>query len=183
VTKRGQERDEILTEDMKRLVREQRLGFVATVCPDGTPNLSPKGTTAVWDDEHLVFADIRSPGTVENLQRDPAVEVNVVDPIGRRGYRFKGQGTVLTDGALFEEIIVFYESGQAAVTDARSRIRSVVLVEVERALPLDSPAYDLGLSEDTIRSRWWDHFDSLRGRGAGPTGVVDDRTHDDAMPE
>ncbi|MGA7633954.1 MAG: pyridoxamine 5'-phosphate oxidase family protein [Terriglobales bacterium] len=37
----------ILTEDIKRLVSEQRLGFVAIVCPDGTPNLSPKGTTAV----------------------------------------------------------------------------------------------------------------------------------------
>src|SRR6266853_4809673 len=48
----------ILTDDMKRIVREQRLGYIATVCPDGTPNLSPKGTTAVWDDDHLVFADI-----------------------------------------------------------------------------------------------------------------------------
>jgi len=41
----------VLTEDMKRVVREQRLGYIATVCPDGTPNLSPKGTTAVWDDD------------------------------------------------------------------------------------------------------------------------------------
>jgi predicted pyridoxine 5'-phosphate oxidase superfamily flavin-nucleotide-binding protein len=40
----------ILTNDMKRVVEQQRLGFVATVCPDGTPNLSPKGTTAVWGD-------------------------------------------------------------------------------------------------------------------------------------
>jgi predicted pyridoxine 5'-phosphate oxidase superfamily flavin-nucleotide-binding protein len=53
----------ILTNDMKRVVTEHRLGFMATVCPDGTPNLSPKGTTAVFDDDHLVFADIRSPGT------------------------------------------------------------------------------------------------------------------------
>lgn len=29
----------ILTDDMQRAVREQRLGFVATVCPDGTPHL------------------------------------------------------------------------------------------------------------------------------------------------
>jgi hypothetical protein len=36
-----------LTEDMKQVIREQRLGYVATVCPDGTPNLSPKGTTTV----------------------------------------------------------------------------------------------------------------------------------------
>jgi uncharacterized protein len=40
----------ILTADMKRVVEQQRLGFVATVCSDGTPNLSPKGTTAVWND-------------------------------------------------------------------------------------------------------------------------------------
>ena len=51
----------ILTNDMMRVVNEQQLGFIATVCPDGTPNLFPKGTTAVWDDEHLVFADICSP--------------------------------------------------------------------------------------------------------------------------
>jgi hypothetical protein len=31
----------MLTEDMKRVVREQRLGFYATVCEDGSPNLSP----------------------------------------------------------------------------------------------------------------------------------------------
>ncbi len=159
--------DGILSEDMKRLVREQRLGFVATVCPDGTPNLSPKGTTAVWDNEHLVFADIRSPGTVENLRGNPAVEVNVVDPMTRKGYRFKGRGTVLTDGALFEAVIAFYEDGETPVRDARSRIRSAVLVKVERALPLVSPAYDFGLSEDAVRARWWNHFKSLRNGWSG----------------
>ncbi|MQG47937.1 MAG: pyridoxamine 5'-phosphate oxidase family protein, partial [SAR202 cluster bacterium] len=43
----------ILTDDMKRVVRQQRMGFIATVCPDGSPNLSPKGTTTVWDDDRL----------------------------------------------------------------------------------------------------------------------------------
>ena len=61
----------ILTDDMRRMVNEQQLGFIATVCPDGTPNLSPKGTTAAWDDEHLVFADICSPGTIANLRHNP----------------------------------------------------------------------------------------------------------------
>ena len=85
----------VLDDDMKRVVREQRLGYVASVCPDGTPNLSPKGTTAVWDDDHLVFLDIFSPGTVANIEAgNRAVEVNVVDPIRRKGYRFKGPATV-----------------------------------------------------------------------------------------
>ena len=79
---------------LKRVVMEQRLAFVATVCADGTPNLSPKGTIAVWDDDHLGFADIRSPGTIGNIKKNPAVEVNVVDPFARKGYRFKGVGEV-----------------------------------------------------------------------------------------
>jgi len=66
-----------LSDDMQRVVREQRLGYVATVSPDGTPNLSPKGTLTVWDDDHLVFADIRSPATLRNLRINPAVEINV----------------------------------------------------------------------------------------------------------
>ena len=88
----------VLTADMKRLVEEQRLGYVATVCPDGTPNLSPKGTTAVWDDDHLVFANIRSPGTMANLRLNPSIEINVVDPFVRKGYRFKGVATILESG-------------------------------------------------------------------------------------
>ena len=74
---------------------------MATVCPDGTPNLSPKGTLTVWDDDHLVFADLASPGTMANLGREPAVEVNVVDPITRTGYRFKGRAEAHVRGPLF----------------------------------------------------------------------------------
>src|SRR5437899_10754557 len=95
---------------MKRLVTEQRLGFVATVCPDGTTNLSPKGTTAIWDDDHIVFADIRSPATVSNLRRNPSTEINVVDPMVRKGYRFKGVASVLTEAHLFEQIVDFYRA-------------------------------------------------------------------------
>src|SRR5690349_25084986 len=98
----------ILTPDMKRVVTEQRLGFVATVCPDGTPNLSPKGTTTIWDDEHLIFADICSPNTVANLRANPAIEINVVDPFVRKGYRFKGTANVYTEGAEFDEGCEFY---------------------------------------------------------------------------
>jgi predicted pyridoxine 5'-phosphate oxidase superfamily flavin-nucleotide-binding protein len=84
----------ILTGDMKRVVREQGLGFYATICEDGSPNLSPKGATYVLDDEHLFPANIRSPQTVANIRRGSPVEVNVVDPFVRKGYRFKGRAVV-----------------------------------------------------------------------------------------
>jgi predicted pyridoxine 5'-phosphate oxidase superfamily flavin-nucleotide-binding protein len=97
-----------LTADMKGVVVGQRLAFIATVCPDGTHNPSPKGTISVWDDDHLVFADIRSPGTITNLRKNPAVEINVVDSFARKGYRFKGTGEVMVDGELFQQIMNFY---------------------------------------------------------------------------
>lgn len=149
----------MLTADMKRVVEEQRLGFVATVCPDGTPNLSPKGTTAVWDDEHLVFANIRSPQTIANLRVNPAIEVNVVDPFVRKGYRFKGTATVLDSGSRYDEVIAFYRA-----RGTRNPIREVVLIRVEHASPVDSPAYDLGMTEDEVRRRWEEYFRNLRGR-------------------
>jgi uncharacterized protein len=151
----------ILTEDMKRLVSEQRLGFVATVCPDGTPNLSPKGTTAVWDDDHIVFADIRSPATVSNLRRNSSTEINVVDPMVRKGYRFKGVASVLTEGVLFDRILDFYRA-ERNFDDSRIKIRSFVLVKIEEALPVVSPAYDQGLSEEQVREKMQHYFDSLQ---------------------
>src|SRR6478736_9513692 len=109
----------ILTADMKRVVDEQRLGFVATVCPDQTPNLSPKGTTAVWDDDHLVFANIRSPGTIANLRLNASVEVNVVDPFLRKGYRFKGTASILESGPLHDAAIAFYRQRGSRVSAIR----------------------------------------------------------------
>lgn len=140
----------ILTDDMRRLL-EAELGFVATVCPDGSPNLSPKGTTAVWDDDHLVFADLRSPQTVENLRTNPSIEINVVDQLVRKGYRFKGTGVVHTNGDVFERGVRFYEA--RGTVKARERIRGIVIVAVERALPVTSPSYDIGLTEDELREQ------------------------------
>src|SRR5438128_5961941 len=99
----------ILTTEIKEFVNKTKLGFAATVCPDGTPNLSPKGTTAAWDDSHLVFADIHSPGTVSNLLGNPAIEINIIDIFIRKGYRFKGVADVLCEGHLFEQILAFYK--------------------------------------------------------------------------
>ena len=147
----------ILTADMKRIVEEQRLGFVATVCPDGTPNLSPKGTTAVWDGDHLVFANIRSAGTLANLRQNASIEINVVDPFVRKGYRFKGVATILESGPLYDQLLAFYRD-----RGSQNAIREIVVVRVQTALPIDSPAYDLGLTENEVRDRWERYFQSLR---------------------
>jgi uncharacterized protein len=113
---------------------------MATVYEDGTPNLSLTGLTFVFDDDHLVIGEVRSPGTISNLTTRPTTEINVVDPIARKEFRFKGDCCVYSEGAEFEESIAFLRS-----QGAKSHIRSVIVLTVERAHPLVSPVYDAGL--------------------------------------
>ena len=141
----------MLDDDMRRVVETQRLGYVASVCSDGTPNLSPKGTVAVWDADHLVFAHLHSPNTVANIDAgNVVVEINVVDPILRKGYRFKGPATVHRDGPTFDKALRFYFDRSGL--DPR-RIEAIVLVEVQRAEPVTSPAYDDGSAEHEVEQR------------------------------
>ena len=148
-----------LSPQMQRVVREQRLGFVATVTPDGRPSVSPKGTTRLWDEHRLFFADIASPGTVANLAANPHVEVNVVDPIVRKGFRFKGTATVYTDGEMYERgLEKLREQGSNA---NRERVRSIVVIDVAEAAEVISPVYDDGAAEDAISERWLEYYSEL----------------------
>jgi len=149
----------ILAGDMQRVITEQRLGFVATVDEDGTPNLSPKGTMVVLDEDHIAFGEIRSPNTVRNLRDRPATEVNFVDPTARKGYRFKGRAEIigredLEFGALFP---AFERWGELS-----GRIRAIVRIRVERALPLTTPTYDIGATEAQLRASWLRHFQDIQ---------------------
>ena len=82
----------MLTREIRDFVESQRLGYVATASRDGMPNISPKGTIIGWDENTIAFADIRSPDTVANLDANPNVEINVIDPISRKGYLFPWHG-------------------------------------------------------------------------------------------
>ncbi|MDH3825699.1 MAG: pyridoxamine 5'-phosphate oxidase family protein, partial [Nitrosopumilus sp.] len=113
-----------ISESVKILLNSQKLGYVATISDDGTPNLSPKGTIIAWDENTLAFADIRSPNTVKNLEKNPNLEINVVDPLLRKGFRFKGKGIIIKNGQVYEAILDHYRQ-----SGIKSPIGAIVLVE------------------------------------------------------
>jgi len=104
----------------------------------------------------LAFADIRSPDTVRNLQSNPYVEINVIDPLLRKGYLFKGQARIIKDNPLYEEILSHYIK-----KGIKSPINSIVLVDISDVSEVTSPLYDMGISEQEIKSKWKKHFESL----------------------
>ncbi|MGQ0723354.1 MAG: pyridoxamine 5'-phosphate oxidase family protein [Candidatus Eiseniibacteriota bacterium] len=139
-----------LDEDMRAVIRAAHLCFAATVTADGRPNLSPKGTIRVWDDRHLYFLDIASPQTRANLERNAWIELNVVEQLSRRGYRFLGRGTALRGGPEFDEAKrrIFAEEGSTYPVEA------VLLVEIHEARELVSPGYLHVPDEATMRRLW-----------------------------
>ena len=92
-----------LDPDMRAIVQAAHLCFAATVTPDHKPNVSPKGTIRVWGDDHLFFLDIASPGTRRNLERNPWIEINVVEQLSRRGYRFFGRASLHRADKVYED--------------------------------------------------------------------------------
>ena len=57
-----------------------------------------------------------------------------------------------TEGDVFERGVQFYEA--RGTVNARDRIRGIVIVTVERAQVVTSPAYDVGATEDELRDRY-----------------------------
>jgi hypothetical protein len=145
-----------LTEEMKRMIDHLRLCYVATVTPDGKPNLSPKGSLKVWDDEHVVFADIASPITIRNLRHNPFIEINMVDPFLRRGFRFKGRAEVFENGPEFD-----FVSEDLWTREGRQYpVNAVVKVAIDEAFPVLSPAYTFNdnVQEGQVRAVWLSRY-------------------------
>ncbi len=146
----------MITREIKNFLNLQKLGYVATVSSDGKPNISPKGTIIGWSSEILAFADIRSPDTMKNLIDNPDVEINVIDPLLRKGYLFQGTARILQDGTLYQEILNHYRQN-----GIKSPINSIILVDVSCVSDVISPLYDLGISEGEIKSKWQKYFSTL----------------------
>ena len=139
--------------DMADLVRRTILCFAATINPDGSPNLSPKSTLTVHDEDHLLFANIASPRTVANLRRDPRIEINCVDIFSRRGYRFTGHASVHSSGdPIYEQVA----AALRAEYDGAVPVHDAVLVRVVSAKPVLSPAYTFiaGVTEAKLREAY-----------------------------
>ncbi len=148
----------IITNEMKKIAMEHPGGIVGTVNADGTPNVSPKGTMVVLDDSTIVFGEIRSPMTLKNIMERPAMEINFIDVLSRRCFRAKGLATVAKkDTPEFDTLYPNFEKwGELA-----KRIRHIIVLKVSETKIVSSPSYDIGETEDNLKSHWKSHFANL----------------------
>ena len=137
----------MLTNEMKTLIRNHSAGMVATVNADGTPAVSPKATFLILSDIQLVFSNIRSPNTVQNIKDRPNVEVCFIDLVLRKSTRITGRAKYIEKNEADAELVGKFEQAYGDYLDAMS---GFVMIDVMESEMIFSPAYDLGISEDEL---------------------------------
>jgi predicted pyridoxine 5'-phosphate oxidase superfamily flavin-nucleotide-binding protein len=104
-----------------------KLAWVATASGTGEPNVTPKGSLKLLDENHVLFADLFSLKTRRNLLENNKVAVTVIDAAKGKGYQIKGTAEVVSSGPLFDETCKQIK----AVPKALPPVQHVVKITVE----------------------------------------------------
>jgi predicted pyridoxine 5'-phosphate oxidase superfamily flavin-nucleotide-binding protein len=144
------------------------LCWVATVSPDGTPNVSPKEVFAALDADTLVVADIASPVTVRNLHANGRACVSFIDVFRQTGFKLTGRAEVVApDDPRFEALA----QPLLAITQGRFPIRHVLHLRAEAKARIVAPSYRL-FPATTVEERVADAMETygVRPPHGAPTG-------------
>jgi hypothetical protein len=101
----------------------------------------------VLSDDELGFADLASPGTIENLRHNPAIELNVANPFTHQGFSFKGMAKVVKDAEAHGQI--------TRILGPDYPFEQAVKTSVERASEVFSPVYTLTQASAAEVKRFW----------------------------
>lgn len=113
---------------------------------------------------HLNVGSTASPRTIQNLKRNPAVEINVVDIFERRGYRFTGRASILPTG---DDEYWMIADWVRVTNGPEYPVDHVVKIETTSIAPLLSPAHVFAeprRSQEEIRSTYYQKY------GVKPSG-------------
>lgn len=116
-----------LSEQVKEAIATIRPALIATAGKSGKPNVSPKCSFRVLDDEHVMFAEVHSPRTIANISENPQVAVILYDSASRKGCRIWGTAEVHSSGALLDAMNKEY----AARNVKANHVVKVAVTEVE----------------------------------------------------
>jgi hypothetical protein len=117
--------------------------LVATVLPSGFPQVTPRGSTMVFDDDHLALWERGKGSTSANLHDGAKVTVFLRKPALRESgllpkagiARFYGTASIHRSGAAYEE--VWRRLVQPEKERDPEKKGYAVLIKVERAEDLD----------------------------------------------
>ena len=123
-----------LPEDLIALLHQPSPCFVATVMPDGSPQL-----TQTWvdtDGEHVIINTVQGFRKLKNVERDPRVAVTVADPARpSRYYEIRGRVVNITAEGGAEHIEALaqrYLGGPYPWYGGRDQVRVILTISADK---------------------------------------------------
>jgi len=130
----------VLTSEVHDYIERSVLCWLATIDCHGRPNVSPKETFAGYGSARLLIANIASPGSVRNIQDNPAVCVSFVDVFVQKGFKARGRASlVLPSATTYGELVAPLER----ITEGQYPIHSIIDVQVEEIEAIRAPSYQI----------------------------------------
>lgn len=127
-----------LNESVREAARRSVLCWLATVDAEGQPNVSPKEVWAVFDDRHVVVANIASPVSARNIAQQPQVCLSFVDVFVQKGFKLVGEAREVH--APNPEFAA-WAAPLLAMVGQRFAIRSVLVMRVTSVAAIVAPSY------------------------------------------
>lgn len=100
-----------LTDEMKSYIADN-LGYLATVDSTGDPDLGPKMSLRVLDDNHLIYNEMTGKVIYHDIQQNGKVLAAFANRENLRGYRFGGTAETFTEGEYFDNAVAFAEQAK-----------------------------------------------------------------------
>ena len=130
----------MLNDTVLAAMRKSVLCWLATVDPDGCPNVTPKEIFCALGHDTLLMANIASPGSARNVVARASVCVSFVDPFVQKGFKLKGSA----------RLVHAADDGFSALADPlqqmagpRFPFASLFVVTVTSVEPIVAPSYRL----------------------------------------
>lgn len=128
----------MLTNEVKKLLSESVLCWLATTNENGEPNCSPKEVFTFSEDDELVIANIASPNSVENILKNSKVCVSLVHIFKQKGFKIKGQARYISgESTGFRN----YFSLVSDVVGTTFKVQGFIVINVTSVNPIIAPAY------------------------------------------
>ncbi|KDE68455.1 hypothetical protein FUSO6_08770, partial [Fusobacterium necrophorum DAB] len=121
-----------LTDAMKEII-EKQLAYVSTVSNEGMPNIGPKRSMRILDENTLIYNENTGKQTMNNILANGKVAVAYADWAKLDGYRFVGKAEVFTEGKYYDEAVEWAKGKMGAP-------KAAVIIHIEDVYTLRSGA-------------------------------------------
>lgn len=140
----------LLSDEVIRIAARSVLCWLATVDGEGQPSVSPKEIFAIFDADHLVIANIASPGSARNIRCNPRVCVSFIDVLVQKGWKVSGTAREILPS---QEAFAQWAAPLLHKAGPRFPVHSVFVVQASRLRSILAPSYLLHPGQTTEDSQ------------------------------